>query len=386
MTAFAIVADRVFDGERIRERCAVLVDGGRIADVVAVDSVPRGTPIRNVKDLLAPGFIDIQVNGGGGVLFNDSPTVEGIRAIGAAHRKFGTTGFLPTLITDMREKAVAAIDAARQGLADRVPGLLGVHLEGPFISGAYRGAHNAHHIRAMDDDDIRLMTSLGAGCTLVTLSPEDRIVSMEQIAELAQAGAVIAAGHTAADYETLMEARRRGVRGYTHLFNAMPDLKKREPGPVGAALDDKNGWCSIIADLHHVSAPALRIAIQAKGADKIMLITDAMSPTGTDAESFDLTGQTAYRRNGRLEFANGTLAGADLDMATAVRNAHTQLGVDLASALRMASLVPAAFLGLDAELGKIAPGYRANLVLLDPSLTVTSTWIDGVEEVVGAVS
>jgi N-acetylglucosamine-6-phosphate deacetylase len=165
----------------------------------------------------------------------------------------------------------------------------------------------------------------------------------------------------------------------------MPDLKKREPGPVGAALDDKGGWCSIIADLHHVSAPALRIAIQAKGVDKIMLITDAMSPTGTDAESFDLTGQTVYRRNGRLEFANGTLAGADLDMATAVRNAHTQLGVDLASALRMASLVPAAFLGLDAELGKIAPGYRANLVLLDPSLTVTSTWIDGVEEAVGGV-
>jgi N-acetylglucosamine-6-phosphate deacetylase len=226
------------------------------------------------------------------------------------------------------------------------------------------------------------MTSLKSGRTFVTLSPEKKIVRMDQIAALAKAGVMIAAGHTAADYETLMEARRNGVSAYTHLFNAMPDLKKRDPGPVGTALDDKEAWCSVIADLHHVSAPALRLAIRAKGADKIMLITDAMSPTGTGARSFDLTGQTVYRRNGRLEFADGTLAGADLDMATAVRNAHAHLGVDLASALRMASLVPATFLGLDAELGAIKRGYRANLALLDDSLNVTSTWIDGVVETV----
>jgi N-acetylglucosamine-6-phosphate deacetylase len=380
MTAFAIAADRVFDGAQIRERHAVLVDGGRIADVVALDAVPRGTEVRNVKGLLAPGFLDVQVNGGGGVLFNDMPTVEGIRAIGAAHRKFGTTGFLPTLITDTREKMASAIEATRQALHTGVPGLLGVHLEGPFISAAYKGAHNDRHIRSMDDDDVRLMTSLKAGRTFVTLSPEKKIVRMDQIAKLAEAGVVIAAGHTAADYETLKEARRNGVKGYTHLFNAMPDLKKREPGSVGAALDDKDAWCSIIADLHHVSAPALRIAIRAKGADKVMLITDAMSPTGTNAQSFHLTGQTVYRRNGRLEFANRTLAGADLDMTRAVRNAHAHLGVDLANALRMASLVPAVFLGLDTELGKIAPSYRANLVLLDESLNITSSWIDGVEE------
>jgi N-acetylglucosamine-6-phosphate deacetylase len=346
--------------------------------------VPRGIEVRDVKGLLASGFIDIQVNGGGGVLFNDSPTVEGIRTIGAAHRKFGTTGFLPTLITDTREKMAAAIEAARQGLAAGIPGLLGVHLEGPCISVDYKGAHNPHHVRAMDGDDVRLMTSLKAGRTFVTLSPEEKIVRMDQVAALAKAGVVIAAGHTGADYETLMEARRNGVKAYTHLFNAMPDLKKREPGPVGAALDDKDAWCSIIADLHHVSAPALRLAIRAKGADKVILITDAMSPTGTDAKSFDLTGQTVYRRNGRLEFSNGTLAGADLDMASAVKNAYAHLGVDLASVLRMASLVPAAFLGLDNEVGKIAPGYRANLVLLDESLNITSTWIDGVEETVNA--
>ena len=383
MTVFAIVAVRVFDGEKMRARHAVLVEDGRVADVVAVDALPTGVEMRRVEGLLAPGFIDIQVNGGGGVLFNDTPTVDGIRAIGAAHRKFGTTGFLPTLITDTREKMAAAVGAVRDGFAAGVPGLLGVHLEGPFISIAYKGAHNERHIRAMEDDDVRLITSLTIGRKMVTLSPEKDIVRADQITELAKAGVVIAVGHTAADYETLNEARRLGVTGYTHLFNAMPDLKKRAPGPVGAALDDKDGWCSIIADLQHVSAPVLRAAIRAKGAEKVMLITDAMSPTGTDAESFDLTGQTVHRRNKRLEFADGTLAGADLDMATAVRNTHAHLGVDLTTALKMASLVPAGFLRLDSELGKIAPGYRANFVLLDDSLNVTATWIDGDEERVG---
>jgi N-acetylglucosamine-6-phosphate deacetylase len=382
MKAFAIAADRVFDGEQMREGHAVLVEGGRIADVVATDATPNGVDVRRVEGLLAPGFIDVQVNGGGGVLFNDTPTVEGIRAIGAAHRKFGTTGFLPTLITDTREKMAQAVAAVRDGLA-AVPGLLGIHLEGPFISAAYKGAHNEHYIRAMDDDDVRLISSLRGARTIVTLSPEKDIVRGDQIAKLAATGAVIAAGHTAADYETLLEARSLGVSGYTHLFNAMPDLKKRAPGPVGAALDDKGGWCSIIADLQHVSAPALRLAIRAKGADKVVLITDAMSPTGTKAESFELTGVTVYRRNRRLEFADGTLAGADLDMATAVRNTHTHLEVDLTTALKMASLVPAGVLRLDSELGRIAPGYRASFVLLHDSLNVSSTWIDGVEETVG---
>ena len=386
MTAFAIAADRLFDGEQMRERRAVLVEDGRVADVVAIDAVPSGAEVKRVEGLVAPGFIDIQVNGGGGVLFNDTPTVEGIRAVGAAHRKFGTTGFLPTLITDTREKMAAAIAAARDGLAAGMPGLLGIHLEGPFISKAYKGAHNENYIRAMEDDDVRLITSLRSGRTMVTLSPEKDIVRGDRIAKLAAAGIVIAAGHTAADYETLLKARGLGVTGYTHLFNAMPDLKKRAPGPVGAALDEKDGWCSIIADLQHVSAPVLRAAIRAKGADKVMLITDAMSPTGIDAESFDLTGQTVYRRNNRLEFADGTLAGADLDMATAVRNTHAHLGVDLATALNMASLVPASFLRLDSELGRIAPGYRASFVLLDDSLNVTATWIDGDEERVGGVT
>jgi N-acetylglucosamine-6-phosphate deacetylase len=235
-----------------------------------------------------------------------------------------------------------------------------------------------------DEDDVALLSSLEAGRTLVTLSPEADIVSMEQITGLAEVGVIVAAGHTAADYDTLALARRHGLKGYTHLFNAMPDLKKRAPGPVGAALDDPDSWFSVIADMQHVSAPALRVALKARGTEKTMLITDAMSPTGTDLSAFKLTGQAVYRRNKRLEFEDGTLAGADLDMAMAVRNAVAHLGVELEAALRMASLNPATFLGLEGELGRIAAGYRANLVLLDEGIHVRRTWIDGEEEKRGA--
>jgi N-acetylglucosamine-6-phosphate deacetylase len=206
------------------------------------------------------------------------------------------------------------------------------------------------------------------------------MVAPEWIAELTEAAVIVSAGHTAASYEILQEARARGLRGYTHLFNAMPPLASRDPGPVGAALDERESWCGIIVDLHHVTAPALRVAIAAKGTDKMMLVTDAMPLIGTDLDRFELMGRTILRQDGRLTTEDGTLAGADLDMASAVRNTVEHLGVELPIALAMASLVPAAFLRLDDQLGRIAPGYRADLVLLDEGLQVRSTWIDGVEE------
>jgi N-acetylglucosamine-6-phosphate deacetylase len=205
------------------------------------------------------------------------------------------------------------------------------------------------------------------------------MVPLPVISDLAEAGLILAAGHTAATLETLEEAHRLGLRGYTHVFNAMPPLMGREPGPVGAALSQPDAFISLIADLHHVSRAALAVAIAAKPAGRVMLVTDAMSVTGTDMPSFELQGRTIYRRDGRLVTAEGTLAGSDLDMATAVRNVHRKLGIDLAAALNMASRTPAAFLRLDNEVGRIAPGYRANLVLLDDALEVRSTWIDGVE-------
>jgi N-acetylglucosamine-6-phosphate deacetylase len=337
--------------------------------------LPAKVERQKIEGLLAPGFVDVQVNGGGGVLFNADPTVEAIRAIAAAHRRFGTTGFLPTFITDRREKMHAAVDAVRAALAAGVPGVLGIHLEGPFLNPARKGVHDAAHLRAFDDEDFAIVTSLGRGCTLVTLAPE--MVPPETIARLAAAGVVVAAGHTAASYDAIVAARRQGLSGFTHLFNAMPPMSAREPGPAGAALDDRGCWCGIIADLHHVAPAMLRLALAARGTERMMLVTDAMPSVGTDLAQFDLLGQPVRRANGRLTTPDGTLAGSDLDMATAVRNCVDRLGVTLDDALRMASRAPAAFLRLDSELGRIAPGYRADLVLLDDRLGVKETWIGG---------
>jgi N-acetylglucosamine-6-phosphate deacetylase len=381
MSALAIVASRIFNGTRLRENVAVIIESGRVLDVVAADQVPAGTTVRQAPGTLAPGFVDIQVNGGGGVLFNETPTVEGIRAIGAAHRRFGTTGFLPTLITDSRQKMAAAVEAVRKGLDAGVPGLLGVHLEGPFLNPARKGVHDPQYMRPIEEEDIRIMTSLGrAGRTLVTLAPE--MVPIDAIVRLAEADVLVCAGHTAADYATLEDARDCGLIGYTHLFNAMPPLTGREPGPVGGALDDADAWRSLIVDMHHVSAASLRVALAAGGTDRAMLITDAMPTVGSDASSFELQGRTVYRKDGRLTTADGTLAGSDLDMATAVRNTDRFLGVGLAKALAMASHNPADFLGQADRLGRIEAGYDANFVLLDDELNVRATWIDGVEETV----
>jgi N-acetylglucosamine-6-phosphate deacetylase len=354
---------------------AVVVENGRILGLPPVQDLGAGVQRRTIEGLLAPGFIDVQVNGGGGVLYNDVRSVEGLRTIAQAHRAYGTTGLLPTFITDTREKMAEAMEAMGEALAARVPGVLGIHIEGPFISPERKGVHNAAFMRPMEEEDIAIMTSLTQGRTLVTLAPERN--GMEAIARLAAAGVLICAGHTASDYATVMEACRHGLRGFTHLYNAMPPLAGRDPGPVGAALDSPDTWCGLIVDGHHVSDAALRVAIAAKGTERMMLVTDAMSVTGTDLTRFDLHGRTIYRKDGRLTTEDGTLAGSDLDMASAVRNSVQRLGLALPTVLRMASLVPATFLRLDHELGRIAPGYRADLVLLDESLHVRQTWIDG---------
>ncbi len=373
--ATALVGARVFDGTHMLEGRAVVVEQGRIIGLPHVQDLGTGIERHQVEGLLAPGFIDVQVNGGGGVLYNDVRSVEGLKAIAQAHRAYGTTGLLPTFITDTRETMAQAMEAMRAALAARVPGVLGIHIEGPFISPERKGVHNPDFMRPMEDEDIAIMTSLKAGRTVVTLAPERN--SMEAIARLAAAGILICAGHTASDYATVMEACRHGLRGFTHLYNAMPPLAGRDPGPVGAALDSPDTWCGLIVDGHHVSDAALRVAIAAKGTERMMLVTDAMSVTGTDLASFELHGRTIYRKDGRLTTEDGTLAGSDLDMASAVRNSVRRLGLALPNVLRMASLVPATFLKLDHELGRIAPGYRADLVLLDEGLHVRQTWIDG---------
>ena len=375
--AVALVNGRVLAAGRIVEGQAVVIEAGRITALVPARDLSRGSiPRRDLEGgLLLPGFNDVQVNGGDGVLFNDAPTVESIRKIGAAHRRFGTTGFMPTLISDDLHAVRAAIEATRQALEERVPGLLGVHIEGPFLNVKRKGIHDASKFRVIDDDAFALLTSLGAGRTLVTLAPEK--TSPRMIRRLADAGVVVSAGHTNGSYKTLRAALDNGLTGFTHLFNAMSPLTSRRPGAVGAALEDQASWCGVIVDGRHVDPVVLRIALRCKPLDRFMLITDAMPSVGMVHKAFDLQGRRITVENGVCVDQEGTLAGSDLDMARAVLNAVQWLGLDLPQAVRMASQTPAAFLRLDADLGEIAPGRRANLVLADDDLTIRDTWIDG---------
>jgi N-acetylglucosamine-6-phosphate deacetylase len=327
---------------------------------------------------LVPGFIDTQVNGGGGVLFNDEPTVDGIRTIAQAHRRFGTTGLLPTLISDDVDVMRRAVAAVEEAIAQKVPGILGIHLEGPYLAPARKGVHDAAKFRVPDAGEINLASSLRGGKTLLTVAPEQ--ISADALRELARRGVIVAAGHTAATYEQIHDALANGLRGFTHLYNAMSPLTGREPGAVGAALEDRDSWCGVIVDGHHVHSGALRVALAAKPRGKIFLVTDAMPPVGADSPTFNISGTTATVKNGLLATPAGTLAGSVLDMAQAVRNSVEWLDVALDEAARMASTYPADFVGLGGTHGRIAPGYAADFVALDEHLNVSATWIAGQRE------
>jgi N-acetylglucosamine-6-phosphate deacetylase len=371
----AIAADHVFDGAVVHERAAVVVDGSRIAELVPRADLPRTMPVRVLPEgaWLAPGFIDVQVNGGGDVLFNHQPTVEGACAIAAAHRKFGTTGLLPTLITDSAEKMRLALDAAAI-VADREPGVLGLHLEGPYLSPEKPGVHDVRHIRPPGEGDLALLTATRKSVLLVTLAPE--VVPPGFISRLVAAGVRVSLGHSMATYQQTRAAMAEGLTGFTHLFNAMRPLASREGGPIAQALESSDAWYGLIVDGVHVDPAMLRLAL--RGLGRAVLVTDAMPPVGGRRSSFDLVGKNVSIRDGRCLTDDGTLAGTALDMATAVRNCVRLLGVPLPDALRFASAHPAAFLGLDRTLGKLAPGYRADLVAFDPSdITVLATWVAG---------
>ncbi len=373
----ALVNGRILLDDGFRDDVAVLVDGGRIAAIVpAADARAQQ---RECIDLeggsLVPGFIDAQVNGGGGVLLNNTPTVEGVAAIARAHRRYGTTGLLPTLISDRIETMREAIAAVRGAIARGAPGVLGIHLEGPWLAPARKGTHDAAVFRVPDADEIALATSLDNGVTLLTLAPER--VPVEAIGACAARGAIVAAGHTAASYDEIRAGLAAGVRGFTHLYNAMSPLTGREPGTVGAALEDPGSWCGIIVDGVHVHPASLRVALAAKPRGKLFLVTDAMPMVGADDPAFELYGETITAVDGVVRNAAGALAGSALDMAGAVRNSVRLLGLPLDEAARMASRYPAEFLGIGRTHGRIAPGYAADLVLLDDALDVQATWIAG---------
>lgn len=373
----ALLNARVLFDREIESDLVVLIENDTIIAITDVED----KRLQNAQqhDLagryLLPGFIDCQVNGGGGVLFNDAPNVDTLRRIANAHRRFGTTGLLPTLISDDTAVMRAAIAATDAAITHGVPGILGIHLEGPYLSPERKGVHNPAKFHVPDSSHIDLVCSLQTGRTLLTLAPER--VAPDVLRELVARGVIVAAGHTAADYAQTRAALDAGVRGFTHLFNAMTPLGSREPGVVGAALEDKKSWCGLIVDGHHVHAATLRIAIAAKARGKMFLVTDAMPPVGSDDPVFYLDGEAITCRDGICATAQGTLAGSALDMAMALRNAVEMLGIPLAEAARMASTYPAEFLGLQQSYGRIAAGYRADLVVLNDDLSVHETWIGG---------
>lgn len=369
----ALVNGRVLSGGAVSEGHAVLVEAGRITAIVHADQVPARAAREDLDGkLLAPGYIDLQVNGGGGLLFNDAPTAETASAIARAHRRYGTTRILPTLISDDLEVVRRGFEAVR---ANSDPAVLGIHVEGPFLSEARKGIHDSSKFRVLDEAAVRLLATPHRGRTLVTVAPESAPPPM--VRSLVRAGVVVSIGHTDASYAQARAALEAGASGFTHLFNAMSPLASREPGVVGAALEDLTSWCGVIVDGLHVHPATLRLALACKPRGKMMLVTDAMPGVGGAGDGFVLQGRRIRIDGGACLSADGTLAGSHLDMASAVRNSVEWLGVSVSEALRMASQYPAEFLGVGDRFGRIAPGYEADFVLLDGDLAVVRTWVAG---------
>jgi N-acetylglucosamine-6-phosphate deacetylase len=379
MTLSAVQGARIFDGDNWHDGSALLLSGGRVHSIVPETTVPAHVDIIDAGGgLLVPGFVDLQVNGGGGVMLNDAPTVDGLRAICSAHARFGTTALLPTLITDTSQMTSAVISAGKEAIRDGLPGFLGLHLEGPHLSLERKGAHDPSLIRAMEDRDLDILLSCRDvfPSLMITVAPEN--VTEDQVAKLSQAGFIVSLGHTNASFDTVQRYARAGARVVTHLFNAMSPVGHREPGMVGAALHIGSLHAGLIADGVHVHPAAMKIALKAKqGPGRIFVVTDAMSPIGTDMTRFTLNGREILRRDGRLTLADGTLAGADIDMLASLHLLHRELELPLDEALRMVSSYPAEAVGLADQKGALKPGYGADFVLLSDVLEMKSTWIAG---------
>ncbi|MCL1077950.1 N-acetylglucosamine-6-phosphate deacetylase [Parashewanella spongiae] len=373
----ALINATVFDGEQILSHHSVLIENNLITAVQASD-----LPLPNVDEVidlsgsyLTSGFIDLQVNGGGGMLFNENPTIECIQCMTQAHRKYGTTALLPTLITDDYPVMSKAIDAVKTAIANNLSSVLGIHLEGPFLNVQKKGAHDSKKIKTVDAEGIAMLTQASKGITIATIAPETFLPS--QISMLKEQGVIICAGHSAANYEQTKVALQAGVTGFTHLFNAMTPFQSRDPGMVGAALEDENSWFGIIADGHHVHPASLNVAIKAKKRGKAILVTDAMPTVGSTNASFTLNGEEIFVKDGKCINAAGSLAGSDLNMISAIKNTSLFTGLHWTEAVRMATVYPARAIGMENKLGFIKKGYIANLVALSPNFDVEQTWVAG---------
>ena len=367
---------RIFDGDRLLDDHALLIKDGLVEGVVACSDLPAGQDVRQLDaGILAPGFIDLQVNGGGGAFFTSEPTVESLEAMVEGHRRYGTTCLVPTVISDSREQHQKAVDVIHEALAVHMPGIAGLHIEGPFFAAERRGAHAADKIRTPGEDDLAWLIECAPDLCLLTLAPEK--MRAGDIRRLSAAGIKVFAGHSDATSEQIMAALGEGLHGFTHLFNAMRPLNSREPGVVGAALADDSSWIGIIADGHHVHPTSLLLACKARDDGKLLLVSDAMATVGAAEDSFELYGEHIRESGGTLINSEGALAGSAIGLIDAIQVMTERVGLPLEESLRMASLYPARCLGIDTSRGRLAPGLQADLVHFDSNYRVHATWIAG---------
>jgi len=371
MKEFRLYAPRLFDGLKFCDEQVITIVNGKI---IAIDSDTSRCDVV-AEGLVVPGYIDLQVNGGGGKLFNVSPTLDGLKTIITAHAQFGTTAMLPTLITDKVEVMVMAANAMAQAIAENVPGILGIHFEGPHLSFTKKGTHPEEHIRPISDKEWQILERKDIGQIIVTLAPES--VQTSDIERMVSLGIKVCLGHSNADYSTAQSAIDAGADGFTHLFNAMSPIQGREPGVTGCALLNDQACCGIIVDGHHVDYETVKLALKTKPKGTVFLVSDAMSTIGTDQTEFSFFDRTVYLKDGRLTSTTGELAGAALEMSTAVENAHRGVNLPLGEAIRMASLYPADYINQSDIRGKLSIGCQADFVVLNEQLKVESTWIAG---------
>ena len=373
----ALLGSQIFCGERFYDHHALLIDGKSIIEIVDENNIPNAfNKIELDQGILAPGFIDLQVNGGGGILFNNRPTKESLNTIINAHQFFGTTSIMPTVISDSIKVLTKCTRAVTQEIKKN-SALLGIHIEGPFFSLKYRGVHQKKYISKLSSEYLELFSNLKEYPVILTLAPE--CISMKDLNHLASLGIKIMAGHTDASYDELEQAAKNNLNGFTHLFNAMSQMSAREPGAVGAALDFDNLYASIIVDLHHVHHSLIELAYQKKPIGKLFFISDSMATINHGEPTFELYDEVVSEQNGRITNAEGKLAGSSITQIDAVKNAYQKCNIPLDHALAMASRYPAEFIGVDRYLGSLKPNYRADLVHFDSNFKVNNVWTSGVK-------
>ena len=375
----AYLAAKIFDGVKEHLDSALIIENSKVLKIIPQKNVKSDIEIISLDHgVISPGFVDLQVNGGGGHLLNEAPSLQKLEKICETHANLGTTSLLPTLISDVPDITEAAHSCAVEAFNENMPGFIGLHLEGPHLAPSRSGAHEKSVIRPMEENDCLALEDLAIKVpkVLTTVAPE--AVSATFVERLASAGIIVSLGHTDCSYFQAKELASAGATGVTHLFNAMSQFGSREPGLVGAALELHNLSAGIIADGFHVDVSTIKVALRAKKTPgSIFLVSDSMATTGTNLKSFELNGRKIFRKNGRLTLENGTLAGADLDLATSVRFMVHEVGIPYIDALKMATIFPSRFIGMEKEIGVLLPGARADFLWLDESLNVRRVWRSG---------